>query len=325
MSHAGKGQEAMEKYMNPIPAHLANVVEYLNKSEPLPDWEANLLGGIKQTIQQHIKEHFETSATSRQKFVSMSKDVWQDEHGLFKLVETPRKVLGYLPKPELAKLDDLARLPMEAERDRLRADLHSLFERMRASEPDRKEIAPVLARPDTFFVDLEVHHSEVDKWSKLCEIKEPVIKELEQREEFLEEIEEFELKATGDKDRYKKMNSLALADENKFRAYAAKKLKELDARAEQLCVNYEQQTGRPFEVDGINYLNMIKEQKFGRSHNPSLSLAKLRKEAIPASELQKHAGGRGSNLVVDPKVVDTVEQHPESDNRIIRRHSAHKD
>jgi len=103
-----------------------------------------------------------------------------------------------------------------------------------------------------------------------------VIAELENREEFLEEIEEFEKKASGDPDRYKKANSLALAEENKFRAYATKKLAELDAKAVRLCKQFETETGRAFEIDGTSYLEMIKEQNVGRASTPGLSLSKLR-------------------------------------------------
>ncbi len=113
----------------------------------------------------------------------------------------------------------------------------------------------------------------------LSERKVSIIQELTQREEFLEgqfnlhsslqwsrvlmiflaisEIEEFEKKASGDADRYKKSNSLALADENKFRAYAAKKLAELDSKAIKLCRAYNADTGRLLEIDGVNYLEMI--------------------------------------------------------------------
>jgi len=291
--------------MTPTPPYLANLVEYLNKDvATLPTWEASIITDLKAVLQKDIKEHFETSAITRQKFVSMTADIWQDpSNGLFSLVEKPRKVLGYLPKPYLQKLDDFVRVPLTEHVSQCREKLNQIMEQIRASQSDRAEIADTLARPDFFFADLEKHHQELEKWNPLRDSKVPIISELEQREEFLEEIEEFEAKASGDKDRYKKTNSLAIADENKFRAYAAKKLKELDSKGIKLCRQWEADTGRVFEVDGVKYLEMIKEQKFGRSANPSLSLAKLRPEAITAAEKQKYAGVSPSNLVVDQEAV----------------------
>mgnify|MGYP002712195808 CR=1 FL=1 len=275
----------MEKYMAQIPDHLADFIGYLNKDQgSLPAWESAMIASTKAEIQAHIKEHFEKTAMTRQKFVSMPKEIWHEEGtGLFPLNETPRKILGYLPAPELKKLDEIAAAPISAAIAELRSQLNATMDKMRASEADRAEIAPTLAIASSTYADLEAHHAELDKWTNLCNVKEPIINELAQREEFLEEIAEFEAKATGDKDRYKKANSLALADENKFRSYAAKKLKELDARAEKLCLEYKEKTGREFEVDGTPYLPIVKAQMSTRSHNPSLSLAQ--KAQAPNSQL----------------------------------------
>jgi len=295
----------------------------------LPTWEASIITDLKATVQKDIKEHFETVATTRQMFVSMTADIWQDpSNGLFNLTEKPRKVLGYLPKTELNKLNELVRVPLTTHVEQCREKLNQIMDQVRASQSDRAEIADTLARPDFFFADLEIHHQELEKWTPLREMKVPIISELEQREEFLEEIEEFEAKASGDKDRYKKTNSLAIADENKFRAYAAKKLKELDSKAIKLCRQWESDTGRIFEIDGVKYLEMIKEQKFGRSANPGLSLAKLRPEAITAAEKQKYAGVSPSNLVVDQEAVQKKSLHETGENAKIirnRRSSAEQD
>jgi len=304
-NRAAKSTEAMDKYMNPVPPYLSDLVANLNKDlSTLPEWEITLTAQLKASVQYRIRDHFEASAMTRQKFVSLSTNLWQeDDSKLFSLVETPRKVLGYLPKEELARLEDLVRVPMTQHAEELRATLDDTMESMRASESDRAEIAEVMGKTTFFFRDLEEHHAAEEKWTPLRNIKVPIISELEQREEFLEEIEEFENKSTGDKDRYHKANSLALADENKFRAYAAKKLKELDSKAIKLCRLYESDTGRRFEIDGVYYLEMIKEQKFGRSSTPGLSLAKLRPGAIPIAERQKYAGGPASNLTPDAEIM----------------------
>jgi hypothetical protein len=305
-----------------VPPYLANLVEYLNKDLPsLPQWEQDLIQQLKSSCQNHLKDHFETTAMTRQKFVSMATDLWQDpENHLFSLTEKPRKVLGYLPKTELSNLEELVRIPLTNAVEALRAELEELQDQMRASESDRQEIADTKARTSFFFGDLEQHHLEAEKWRPLAAKKTAIISELEQREEFLEEIEEFENKATGDPDRYKKSNSLALADENKFRAYAAKKLAELDSKAIKLCRQYLADTGRTMEIDGTPYLDMIKEQKFGRGSNPSLSLSKLRPNAIPAAARQKYAGLPPSNLVVDSDSMTKKQSLHDSgeDPRIIR-------
>eukprot|EP00299_Pterocystis_sp_00344_P011270 c5220_g1_i1.p1 GENE.c5220_g1_i1~~c5220_g1_i1.p1 ORF type:complete len:315 (+),score=87.94 c5220_g1_i1:85-945(+) len=268
----------MEKYMTPVPSYLANFVDYLNRDRSsLPEYELTLVDSMKDAIQKHIKEHFETHAMTRQKFVSMPAELWKDyTNGLFNLTEKPRKVLGYLPKDELTKLDGLVKAPLTSEIERRRADLESWMDKMRASDADRAEIADTLKLSTFYFADLEKHQQEVEKWSALGAKKVVVIEDLEKREEFLEEVEEFERKASGDPDRYKRANSLALAEENKFRAYATKKLKELNAKAEKNCLDYEKDTGRVFEIDGIKYLDMIKEQGEGRASTPGLSLGKLR-------------------------------------------------
>eukprot|EP00298_Acanthocystis_sp_HF-20_P002609 c13017_g1_i1.p1 GENE.c13017_g1_i1~~c13017_g1_i1.p1 ORF type:complete len:296 (-),score=122.30 c13017_g1_i1:67-927(-) len=276
--------------MNPIPPNLINLIEYLNKDlNDLPNWEITLIGNAKSSVQYRIRDHFEASAMTRQKFVSMPKEIWQEEGtGLFPLVEKPRKILGYLPKQELTRLNDLVLLPLKTEREDLRAKLHDMLDKMRASDSDRDELTEIFERESCFFQDLEDHVKEIEKWTPIYDAKIPIIAELEQREEFLEEIEEFESKATGDKDRYKKATSLALEEENKFRAYAAKKMKELDTRAEKLCLEFEKETGREFQIDGIRYLDMITEQKFGRASNPALSLAKLKISAISSYEKKRY-------------------------------------
>jgi hypothetical protein len=289
------------KYMNSIAEYtsLVNFVDYLNKDQSsLPDWEQELVATLKTTLQARLRDHFENSAKTRSLFVSMPAELWQDENELFNLPEKPRPILGYLPKQELETLNKLVLTPVKGAIEDLRAKLEEFMTKMRASEMDRNDVDSVLALPDFFFADLEAHHDMVDKWQPLCDKKAPLIQELLEREEFLDEVEEFEQNASGDASRYAKGNGLKLAQENKFRAYAAKKMKELDSRAIQICRSYEEETGRPFEIDGVKYLEMIKEQKFGRSENPALSLGKLKPDAISAQarakyEAQSEAEGMG--------------------------------
>lgn len=298
-----KGLEAMEKYMEDVPMYLADLVAALNEDfASLPDWQQPMVTNIKAELQQRLKHHFDVCAMSRAKFESVPNELWQEgEEGYFQLTEKPRKMLGYLPKRELKHLNNIVLRPCQASVEDMRRELDDIMDTMRADEEDREEIAATLARETYLFDDLAAHHAELKKWRPLHVRKVEIIKELHEREEFLDEITEFENKASGDKERYSKANSLALADENKFRAYAAKKLKELDSKAIKLCRAYEAETKRPFEIDGTLYLEMIKEQKYGMPSNTNLSLAKLKPEKIPAAEQQRFNGLVPSNLVSEMK------------------------
>lgn len=59
-----------------------------------------------------------------------------------------------------------------------------------------------------------------------------------------------------------------------------------------MCISYEASTGRVFQIDGINYQQMIVEQEFGRPKNMTNSLAKLPIETIPLDARQKYSGVR---------------------------------
>jgi hypothetical protein len=272
-----------------VPLNLGNLVETLNRDvAEFPEWEIELLGKVKSNVQIRIKEHFDATAATRQKFVSMSKTQWQEEGtGLFVLTERP-KLLGYLPEAELARLNNMVLGTIQGEIETIRSQLNEIMPRIRASAADQEEIAPLLARNSFLFHDLEDHHTELEKWSHVQEKKVPILEELGQREDFLEEVEQFEIKSSGNPDRYKSRNSLKLSEENKFRGFAAKKLVELQTRAILLCEEFEKEMGTPFRVDGRKYLDMITEQGYGRPSNPYLSLAKLSDEFLTAAEVKKH-------------------------------------
>eukprot|EP00301_Raphidiophrys_heterophryoidea_P005544 c12315_g1_i3.p1 GENE.c12315_g1_i3~~c12315_g1_i3.p1 ORF type:complete len:335 (+),score=89.38 c12315_g1_i3:71-1075(+) len=281
---ASKYMVSIDKYM-----YLSNLVSYLNRDwAALPPWEQNFISDIKESVQYRIKDHFDATAATRQKFASMPPATWKEQDtGLFRLNETPRPVLGYLPAKELQVLDELCHTPIVGEIEDARATLTHLFEAMRACDKDTNEVKELLRRDSFFIQDVEEHRKAVEHWTDVSAKKLPIIKELEARERFLDEVEEFEKRTSGDKTRYYARNSLKLAEESKFRASAAKKLVQMDQRAVELCEQFKQQTGRDFEVDGIKYLDMISEQRVGRSSLLFLSLAKLRPEAMPASTLPK--------------------------------------
>jgi len=132
-----------------------------------------------------------------------------------------------------------------------------------------------------------------------------VVEKLTEREEFLLEMDDFEQKASGNKDRYSGANTLVLEEENKFRAYAAKKIEKMEVDCIELCETYAAETGRLFEIDGVNYIEMIKEQCFGRPMDLSLSLAKLPFSKIKLVQRQQFSGMSVSNLApakADPNV-----------------------
>merc|ERR1711918_168898 len=120
---------------------------------------------------------------------------------------------------------------------------------------------------------------------------------LQEREDFLQECDDFESKASDNNDRLTaKGSSLAIQSENKFRAYAAKKIISDDADAEAACRAYHDQTGRVFEVDGVNYLEIIREQKFERPQGHD-TLRKLESGKISLKAKQDFSGVKSSNLL----------------------------
>lgn len=288
----------MEKYMEPVPEYLADFVVALNEDfDSLPEWKQTAVKNLKAELQERLKHHFTVSAESRAKFESVPNELWQEgDTGYFQLTEKPRKMLGYLPKHELEHLNKMVLQPCQASIEEMRTELDDIMDQMRADEEDRAELEETLARETFFFADLAAHHDELAKWRPLKTRKCEIMEELREREDFLDEITEFEAKA-GDKERYSKANSLALAEENKFRGFASKKLKELDSKAIKLCRAYESETGRPFEIDGTLYLEMIKEQKYGMPSQSFLSMAKLKPDKISVAEQQRFNNLPPSNLV----------------------------
>jgi len=312
---SARSAKEMSKYMVDIRNyhHLSNLIEYLNKDwNLLPEWEKDFVSDIKVSVQCRIKDHFESTAATRQKFVSMPKDIWKEEDtGLFRLQEQPRPVLGYLPAKELRVLDELCKAPMVGEIQDNRKTLPHLFESMRASQADIDEVSELVNRDSFFLKDVEDHRNAVDLWTTLNQKKVPIIQQLEAREAFLDEVEEFEKRTSGDKTRYSR-NSIRLAEEAKFRANAARRLVQQDEEAVSMCQEFKTETGRDFEIDGIKYLEMIQEQRVGRSSHLSLSLAKLRPNAIPSSTIYHKDAGEGEKK-------PSLHERGASTNGLIRR------
>lgn len=291
---------SMAKYMVDVTQmlFLSDLVHTLNEDvSSFPQWKKTLVLMAKSEVQKFIKMHFDTCAYTRQMFASMPPELWTDDNELFRLTEKPRQVLGYLPKKELVHIDGMIQVFYTEYIVRCRDTIRECLTHMRSSEADDAEVAPLLAKESFFIKDVENHQEAVDKWTGLRNKKVPILEELEKREMFLEEIDEFEAKHSGDPSCYVSGNSLDLEKENKWRAQAAKQLKEMDTNAIDMCNRYKKETGREFEVDGVLYAEMIKEQQFGRPNNPALTLAKLRPEAIPAGQKSKFSGGKDSNLV----------------------------
>jgi len=310
----------MSKYMASLDQchHLTNVIQYLNQDmESLPQWEQDFISDIKASVQHCIKDHFESSAATRQKFASVAPALWKEpETGLFRLVETPRPVLGYLPPKVLQSLDHLCQVPMDADIQDARKELTHLFTSMRASQSDRDEVRTLVSRDSNLLRDVEDHHQAVEHWTSIKQKKVAILRELEAREVFLDEVEDFERTTSGDKTRFHSRNSLALAHEARYRAQAAKKLVQLDQRAVELCTQYNHDTGKHFEVDGVSYLDMINEQRVGRSSLLSLSLAKLRPQAMVASTIPKPGRNTGST---DPPRRKSLHELGASANGLIRK------
>ncbi len=100
-------------------------------------------------------------------FDGLTSQIRQDSaNGLFKLTENPRKVLGYLPKDELARVNELCLGPMRNLVEKKRAELRKGWDDMRASEADRIEegVDRVITSTTYFFKDLEAHFQATEKW-----------------------------------------------------------------------------------------------------------------------------------------------------------------
>jgi len=232
----------------------------------------------------------------------MDESLWKDPTtGTIVLNEQPRPVLGYLPKRALIALEELVRTPYQNEVARLRELITTNQAKMRASIPDEDEVKNVLGESDSYLMASIVTHREIsDHWANLQEQKTPAITLLTEREEFLQECEEFEIKASGNEDRLKaKGSSLAIQAENKFRAYGFKKINSDDSDAIRACRQYMEDTGRLFEIDGVDYLEMIREQKFGRPTGKD-TLKKIDFDRISLKAKQIFSGAKVvSNLVPD--------------------------
>jgi hypothetical protein len=304
---SSRGSEQMQKYMTDIAEFkfLVNLVSYLNKDIPsLPAWEQQFIASTKGELQKYLAEHFESSAKSRSLFVSMPAEQWQEPGTtFFNLTEVPRAILGYLPKQELKILDEKIESNLMDGINACRSRLDEILVLYRFSPEDRQEVDK-LTTVDSFFIeDYEKHKALVAVWEELLEKKAPVVKELGEREKFLQEVEEFEKKASQSS-RFTKSTSLQLAEENKFRSNAAKKIHTMEKRALELCAGFLKQTSRKFEIDGIDYLAAIGQQEGGRTTIPSLSLS-MRKKSLDEdgnTRLREYlAAGKSANCVITGK------------------------
>lgn len=293
--------QRMAKYMVQLVdyEYINSFVSTLNKAEgeggaEMPDWEKDLVSRTKVAVLANVDAHLKANSQSRQKFASMNEEDYLDGNGSFKLTEKPRPIIGYFPKGQVKAMDEVVLATYKAEIDVARESLESSLSTARASPADRASVAHLLDGSSYHIADVEAHRQASDLWVALAAAKAPIFERLAEREEFLDEVDDFETKATGDASRHKTGNSLQINDENKFRAYASKKLKELNAEAEALCKAFEEEQGRPLEVDGVNYLAIMKEQNFGRPDG-KFSLARLPVHKITKAAKLKYNGIKGSS------------------------------
>lgn len=233
---------------------------------------------------------------------SVSDEEWKDpDTGTMRLTE---KCLGLLPQKFLHSLGDIVASSNTSYIDQAIASIHSMQDRGRVSSRDREEVAPLLRDESKTFKAVFGIQMVAAYWEDIGCTKAAIIEFLKTREEFIRECEAFEKKAIESNTK----NGIALEDENKFRKFAISKITEMDTEAIIMCRNYIQDTGRLFEVDGVNYLEMIKEQKFGRPGG-SHSLIKLPAEKISNADRQKFSGLKVSNLVSNDAVPMRVSLH----------------
>jgi len=274
-----RGTAEMGKYMNDINEYpqIVNFVMYLNKDQqPLPSWEQKLIVEIKQSLQFRLRDHFDSCAKTRSLFVSMSPDIWKESGSqLFNLTEQPRAILGYLPKYELARLNDMIAQSLSVALQDCRTKVDDILDKIRASDADRTEVNEVTSNNNYVLENVEAHEQLMELWQNISTKKSAALRELEDREKFLYEIDEFEKVATDSARFGKHKNSINFAKENKFRSMALKKIEGLDKRANQLCVDFQKQTGRTLQVDGIDYLEHMKQEIADRSPFPNLTLLRV--------------------------------------------------
>lgn len=292
----------MAKYMVQVSSYvnLDGFVQAINSDvAAMPDWQQELINYTRTSLHDSIDEHFKKSSTTRQKFASMPEEQWKDADGHFILNEEPRPVIGYLEKKHVALMDKIVLDSFTASVMGDRERIHSALDACRSSQAERESVEELLARETFYLADVVEHRSTADEWDNLKELKLAVLAKLREREEFLEEVDHFETMSTGDKDRHtaKGANSIKLNEENKFRAYAAKHLKALNEDAIKSCINYAEETGSVLEVDGVDYLLIIKEQNFGRPENGNFSLARLPIDKISVAANKKYSGLKHSGLI----------------------------
>lgn len=297
--------ERMAKYMVQVSSYpsLQDFVAVLNTAwDETPEWEQTLISSVKDALQDSIEAHFKKNGMARQKFASMPEEAWKDDTGRFALNEEPRPLIGYLDKKQVGAMDKIVNEMFQVDIAACRIRINKSLEDCRASEANEKSVEELLTREKAFIADVEEHRETADKWEAAAQLKVPIMVTLKAREEFLEEVDHFEKASTGDKSRFKGGNSLKINDENKFRAYGAKHLRNLNDEAIQILLNYRQETGADLEVDGVSYLKIIKEQKFGRPESGP-NLARKPANKIDMGLKKKYNKMRPSGLVA----VDTSE------------------
>merc|ERR1712226_203336 len=291
--------QRMAKYMVQVSdyPYLQDYVQLLSTAaEEKPNWEQDLISAVKTALQDSIDEHFKKNGMARQKFASMPEDSWKDMEGRFILTEEPRPLIGYLDKKQVAEMNKIVKEMFDVDIAASRIRINKSLDDCRASDADRQGVEELLASEKAFIIDVETHRTAAEKWEAAALLKLPILATLKTREEFLEEVDHFEQASTGDKSRFKGGNSLKINDENKFRAYAAKHLRNLNEEAIQILLNYRQETGADFEVDGVSYLKIIKEQKFGRPESGP-NLARKPADKIDMALKKKYNKMKASGLV----------------------------
>lgn len=164
-----------EKYMNPIPSALACLVNYMNVSEPLPGWQQAAIDEIKTKVQYCLHAHLESSVLSRQRFHALAPEYWQDDSGMVRLTENPRKILGHFPARVLVQADDLCSNYFKEHIEDYRLKLENFMHVVQASEADRVDLARLLARDSFMMSDVEAHRAALDKWRRMSLTKQNAI------------------------------------------------------------------------------------------------------------------------------------------------------
>lgn len=176
-------------HMHSVPAMLASVVDWLSRDmDEMPEWQLDVLQDLKTTLQKRIRDHVHSSAETRRRLSTVPTCMWQEENRMFRLTETPHKVLGLLPKQELARLDDLCKLMVSAQVYECRSQLKAMTKEMpRLPAVIDGELSELLTRHDLTLQDLKDHKAAIETLKRLYE-RMQATKRSERSEAFLEGI-----------------------------------------------------------------------------------------------------------------------------------------